>query len=117
MPPIVDFNLFEAVPEKKAISMKAATAAVAAARRPVPRGATAGDYIKSAFVKLAEVEAAESFNIAVSATCTPARRPNVHRAKTLGRELTEIEKCDNIPEHFPDLRDVCSQEIKKLQKE
>ena len=37
--------------------MKTAAAA-AACRRPEPRGATVGDYLKSAFTKLAEIEAA-----------------------------------------------------------
>ena len=83
MPQIVGFNLSGTVPGRKATPMSTATVS-AAARRPVPRGTTAGDYIKSAFMRVAEVEAAETFSDAVSTTRTPARRRNVHRSKTLG---------------------------------
>ena len=44
--------------------MKNAVAA-AASRRPVPRGTTAGEYIKSVFMKLAEIEATEGSDEAV----------------------------------------------------
>ena len=67
VPPVLGFNMFEAVVHstRSTNSMKTATEA-AAARRPAPRGTTAGDYVKSALTTLAEADAEKAFGVDMS---------------------------------------------------
>ena len=59
VPPVVDFNLFETVqPSAKANTLRSAKEAISSTR-PRPRGTTFGEYVESAFMKLARVQAHE----------------------------------------------------------
>ena len=93
IPPVVDFHLFETVgPSAKANSLKVATEG-AASRRPRPQGTTVGDYIQSAFTRLAVKEASEVFDKAVTPTAAMKIQKRREPTRFLGTHAAGCSCC------------------------